>query len=215
MCLQSLNARWLSPFHSNSDTSIFSPGTVPAASVASPATPTHPVVTKAARTLRPTGRVRPAASIPDHTEQASATSESNPEATELRTRCSHAVDDDEDKSESDVHDPAHTLLDLDEFDSDGFMDALRRVKLFAPTLSDDMNLLTTPTDSDIESDAEEEDVMGEKAEAAPIEEGVSDVEEVDTDDEENEGVMLGTSDEELRELTDSGWITYDAEHSGK
>ncbi|RAW39341.1 hypothetical protein PC110_g4406 [Phytophthora cactorum] len=63
------------------------------------------------------------------------------------------ANDDEAKSESDVHEVASVAVELDVFDSDNFMEGLRKEKLFVPTDADDVNIMQTSDTSDSGSDA--------------------------------------------------------------
>lgn len=127
----------------------------------------------------------------------------------MRTR---ANDEDEAKSESDLHEADQDFAGLDVFDGDSFMEGLKCEKLFGPVDSDDVNLRDASDTSDSESDADDEDVMADNVYSV---EGVDDLDDVPVGEDAPDTGMFDMTDAELREIVKSGWIMYDEEHSGK
>ncbi|KAE9290874.1 hypothetical protein PF008_g25476 [Phytophthora fragariae] len=147
---------------------------------------------------------------PDAVEQGGAINDAIPDPTEKRSR---PFDDEEAKSETDEPpNQCKDFIDLDVFDSDDFMEGLRKDRLFGPTAEDDVNFVATADLSDCESDADDEDVMADNA-VAP--EGVEDVEDVEMNEGDLDTGTFDLTDEDLRGIAESGWVTYDEEHSGK
>ncbi|KAE9075628.1 hypothetical protein PF007_g24925 [Phytophthora fragariae] len=145
---------------------------------------------------------------PDAAEQVGAINDAIPDPTEKRSR---PFDDEEAKSETDEPpNQCKDFIDLDVFDSDDFMEGLRKDRLFGPTAEDDVNFVATADLSDCESDADDEDVMADNA-VAP--EGVEDVEDVEMNEGDLDTGTFDLTDEDLRSIAESGWVTYDEEHS--
>ncbi|KAE9345843.1 hypothetical protein PF008_g8572 [Phytophthora fragariae] len=115
-----------------------------------------------------------------------------------------------------------TAVSLDDFDSDNFLDALRRDRLFAPADADDLNVgeadWLLSLDSDVEGD--EETIMLDEDEDAEEDDSVeADVEDDesnhDGNEEEEVPLEFDLSDDELNGLQASGWDTFDEHHSNQ
>ncbi|EGZ26071.1 hypothetical protein PHYSODRAFT_479167 [Phytophthora sojae] len=91
------------------------------------------------------------------------------------------------------------------------MEGLRKERLFGPTAEDDVSVVATADLSDCESDADDEDVMTDNA-IAP--EGVEDVDDVEMNEGDLDTGTFDLTDDDLRTIAESGWVTYDEEHSG-
>ncbi|KAE8974218.1 hypothetical protein PF011_g24949 [Phytophthora fragariae] len=135
---------------------------------------------------------------PDAAEQVGAINDAIPDPTEKRSR---PFDDEEAKSETDEPpNQCKDFIDLDVFDSDDFMEGLRKDRLFGPTAEDDVNFVATADLSDCESDADDEDVMADNA-VAP--EGVEDVEDVEMNEGDLDTGTFDLTDEDLRSIAES------------
>ncbi|KAE9032666.1 hypothetical protein PR001_g10510 [Phytophthora rubi] len=115
-----------------------------------------------------------------------------------------------------------TAVSLDDFDSDNFLDALPRDRLFAPADADDLNVgeadWLLSLDSDVEGD--EETIMLDEDEDAEEDDSVeADVEDDesnhDGNEEEEVPLEFDLSDDELNRLQASGWDTFDEHHSNQ
>ncbi|RLN93735.1 hypothetical protein BBJ28_00023199 [Nothophytophthora sp. Chile5] len=123
-----------------------------------------------------------------------------------------AMDDEEEekKSESDGE-----VNPMDVYDGDQFMDAMRRDNVLGPTSPDDINLLSTPESDTDQSDAEDEDVMAdnETEDESDEEEEIEDI--ADSNDQDVGEVTFDMTDDQLREIAEDGWETYDEDHSAQ
>jgi hypothetical protein len=153
------------------------------------------------------------AHMPDDTEQDEGLGDDIPDDTDLTAR-THERDADEAKSETDDPENVRKEVDLDVFDSDAFMDGMRTDHLFETADEDDINLFDVSDSSDSESDVDGEDVMADN-ETAPLVDGVDDVDDADVNEDDSSTQDNGVTDEELRAITESGWIAYDEDHSSK
>ncbi|KAE9204744.1 hypothetical protein PF002_g20540 [Phytophthora fragariae] len=115
-----------------------------------------------------------------------------------------------------------TAVPLDDFDSDNFLDALRRDRLFTPADADDLNVgeadWLLSLDSDVEGD--EETILLDEAEGADKDDSVeADVEDDesnhDGNEEEEAPLEFDLSDDELNRLQANGWDTFDEHHSNQ
>ncbi|KAG3129633.1 hypothetical protein PI126_g20875 [Phytophthora idaei] len=123
------------------------------------------------------------------------------------------ANDDEAKSESDVHEVASGAVELDVFYSDNFMEGLRKEKLFGPTDADDVNIMQTSDTSDSGSDADDEDVMPDNESWPQVVQGVEDVADAGSNEDNSASENLGMTDEELCDIAESGWYICDEDHS--
>ncbi|KAE9024094.1 hypothetical protein PR001_g12760 [Phytophthora rubi] len=115
-----------------------------------------------------------------------------------------------------------TAVPLDDFDSDNFLDALRRDRLFTPADADDLNVgeadWLLSLDSDVEGD--EETILLDEAEGADKDDSVeADVEDDESNHdgnaEEEAPLEFDLSDDELNRLQANGWDTFDEHHSNQ
>ncbi|GMF56232.1 unnamed protein product [Phytophthora fragariaefolia] len=144
----------------------------------------------------------------DNTEQGGVANNAIPDSPDKRVNHS---DVEEAKSETDEPpNPCEGFVDLDVFDSDNFMEGLRKERLFGPTPEDDVNVVATADLSDCESDADNEDVMADSAVAL---DGVDALEDVEMNEEDLNTGMFDLTDDDLRSIAESGWVVYDKEHS--
>ncbi|KAE8874898.1 hypothetical protein PF007_g22537 [Phytophthora fragariae] len=154
----------------------------------------------------------PPSAILDATEQDDAT-DAIPDDPELGPR-KRMADVEEAKSETDEPNGAEDLIDLDVFDGDNLIEGLRKERLFSPTAGDDVNIVATADTSDSESDADDEDIMTDNDVAPALEEGVEDVEDVEMNDDDVPVTgNFDLTDDDLRDIAESGWIAYDEDHS--
>ncbi|ETP52916.1 hypothetical protein F442_02148, partial [Phytophthora nicotianae P10297] len=129
-----------------------------------------------------------------------------PEATELPARA-RAIQDGTEWMEE----PDGDLDTLDAFDNDSFLDAMRREMLFGRTAADDVNLCGPGSVVEQGSDDEDDGALMSSDDG---EESGYDSSEASSGEDEVEPTFE-TTEEELRELTASGWTTYDADHCGE
>ncbi|POM69235.1 Hypothetical protein PHPALM_14497 [Phytophthora palmivora] len=109
---------------------------------------------------------------------------------------------------SDVHDNEDRLLvSLDEFDGVFVLDAMRRERLFGVVGADDVNYDKDADYSCSESDIDDDD----NGDFNSSDEGVEDVEEEVNNAEVD--CTFDMSADDLREIGESGWQTYDEDHS--
>ncbi|GMF53379.1 unnamed protein product [Phytophthora fragariaefolia] len=117
-------------------------------------------------------------------------------------------------------------VSLDHFDSDDFLDALKRDKLFAATEPDDLNTGNADWLLELNSDAEgdEESILLDEDNSDPDDNDASAAQESRSGDEseEDEGldvdevpVEFELTNEELDKLQADGWDTFDEQHSGQ
>ncbi|KAE8995630.1 hypothetical protein PR002_g19559 [Phytophthora rubi] len=115
-----------------------------------------------------------------------------------------------------------TAVPLDDFDSDNFLDALRRDRLFTPADADDLNVgeadWLLSLDLDVEGD--EETILLDEAEGADKDDSVeADVEDDESNHdgnaEEEAPLEFDLSDDELNRLQANGWDTFDEHHSNQ
>ncbi|RLN72185.1 hypothetical protein BBJ28_00020311 [Nothophytophthora sp. Chile5] len=136
-----------------------------------------------------------------------------PDATEYAGSCARANDGEESKSESDVHENP-----VDAFDNEQSMDAMIQEDLFSAIDDDDINLCAEASTEGVDSDGEGENVMAdndtedEGDEEVIVSAGVDDLD--DSDDDDQLEPTFETTEDELRELTASGWETFDSDHCG-
>ncbi|KAF1782776.1 hypothetical protein GQ600_5762 [Phytophthora cactorum] len=100
------------------------------------------------------------------------------------------ANDDEAKSESDVHEVASVAVELDVFDSDNFMEGLRKEKLFVPTDADDGRMRAT------------EDVMPDNESWPQVVQGVEDVADAGSNEDNSARENLGMTDEEVCDIAE-------------
>ncbi|RLN86594.1 hypothetical protein BBJ28_00022454 [Nothophytophthora sp. Chile5] len=124
------------------------------------------------------------------------------------------VDDrEESKSESDVHENPVNAFDIEQF-----MDALRQEDLFSAIDDDDINLCAEASTEGVDSGGEDENVIAdndtedEGDEEVTVSAGVDDLD--DSDDDDQLEPTFETTEDELSELTASGWETFDSDHCG-
>lgn len=119
-----------------------------------------------------------------------------------------------------------TDVSLDDFDSDDFLDALKRNKLFTSSEPDDLNIGDADWFLGLNSDAEgdEESILFDEDESDPDDDGASVAQESRSNDESEDGegldveelpVEFELTDEELDQLQADGWDTFDEQHSGQ
>ncbi|ETI57225.1 hypothetical protein F443_00440 [Phytophthora nicotianae P1569] len=176
----------------------------------SPTTPPSTSTPRSSIPIEETSRTSVSSPILDATEQEVGTTPAILEGTEY-ARNNH---DDEAKSESDVHEAAPASVAFDVFDSDEFLEGMRSEKLFGPTDADDVNMMNMSDTSDSDSHADDEDVMADNETRHDAGEGVKDVDAVDMDDADAVDYKLDMTDDELRDIAESGWTIYDEEHCG-
>ncbi|KAG1690511.1 hypothetical protein DVH05_028015 [Phytophthora capsici] len=107
-----------------------------------------------------------------------------------------------------------TLLIIEVILSDDFMEGRRRERLFGPTDADDVNVVASGDVSDLDSDADDEDVMEDNGAVHDVK-GVDDVEDMPLNDDISNESLFDLTSVDLRDISENGWVTYDEEHSGK
>ncbi|GMF58757.1 unnamed protein product [Phytophthora fragariaefolia] len=119
-----------------------------------------------------------------------------------------------------------TAVSLDDFDSNDFLDALKRDKLFASTEPDDLNTGNADWLLELNSDAEgdEESILLDEGDCDPDDNDASAAQESRNDDESEEDdgldvdevpVEFELTNEELDKLQADGWDTFDEQHAGQ
>jgi hypothetical protein len=175
-------------------------------------TPSVPATT-VANTVGEDSVAEPSAATPAATEQ-DVVPNAIPDDPELGPR-ERVADLEEAKTETDEPNGNEAFIDLDVLDGDDFMEGLRKERLFSPTAGDDVNFVATADISDSESDAGDEDVMADNEVAPEIDDGVEDVEDLEINEDVPDTSTFDLTDADLRDITDSGWITFDEENSSK
>ncbi|KAG3068923.1 hypothetical protein PI124_g21570 [Phytophthora idaei] len=199
------------------------------ASDSSPAAPYRavpPVEVAVSRVVALGAKTRERA-IPDATEQGSVEEGPIPDAAEQGGVEVSPIPDNSDSlpnpsepgeeeatSESDEH-IENGLVDLELFDSDDFMEGLRKENIFGPPDGDDVNIGVAGSVDDGESDADDEDVMADNASDSEHVEGVDDIDEDEKNEDDPDTELFGITSAALRDLSETGWIRYDETHSGK
>ncbi|KAG1697130.1 hypothetical protein DVH05_017514 [Phytophthora capsici] len=92
------------------------------------------------------------------------------------------------------------------------MEGRRRERLFGPTDADDVNVVASGDVSDLDSDADDEDVMEDNGAVYDVE-GVDDVEDMPLNDDISNESLFDLTSGDLRDISENGWVTYDEEHS--
>ncbi|KAG6610542.1 uncharacterized protein IUM83_06543 [Phytophthora cinnamomi] len=119
-----------------------------------------------------------------------------------------------------------TAVSQDDFDSDEFLDALKRDQLFASTEPDDLDTDDADWLLELNSDAEgdEESILLDEDEIDTDDNGAPAPRESRSDDEPEEGegldvdelpVEFELTDEELDQLQADGWDTFDEQHAAQ
>ncbi|POM60250.1 hypothetical protein PHPALM_30919 [Phytophthora palmivora] len=137
--------------------------------------------------------------MPNSTEQGEVVNRTILGATDKRMSETYA---EEAKSEDD--DPLNQnddLVDFKVFDSNNFMEWLRKERLFNPIAKDDVNAVLTV-------DINDEDVMEDNVVAPDL------VEVVDMNDYDPDTGLFDLTCDDLRNIAASGWIMYEDEQSG-
>ncbi|KAI9985983.1 hypothetical protein PInf_024774 [Phytophthora infestans] len=118
----------------------------------------------------------------------------------------NATDEEEGKTESDDLNETENFVDLDMFDSDNFMEGLRKEPLFGPTADDDVNLVDSADFLDSDSDADDDGILEDNEVTTSSLEGANDVEDVPMTEDVSEAELLGFTEDDLREIAGNGWF---------
>ncbi|KAI9985853.1 hypothetical protein PInf_024633 [Phytophthora infestans] len=125
----------------------------------------------------------------------------------------NATDEEEGKTESDDRNETENFVDLDMFDSDNFMEGLRKEPLFGPTADNDVNFVDSADFFGSDSDADDDGVLEDNEVTTSSLEGANDVEDVPMTEDVSEAELLGFTEDGLREIAGNEWVTYDEDHS--
>ncbi|KAG1709126.1 hypothetical protein DVH05_022758 [Phytophthora capsici] len=86
------------------------------------------------------------------------------------------------------------------------MEGRRRERLFGPTDADDVNVVASGDVSDLDSDADDEDVMEDNGAVYDVE-GVDDVEDMPLNDDISNESLFDLTSGDLRDISENGWVT--------